>query len=153
MLHAVVGVGLVFGSDDALAEGGAGDGGVGVGVEEVGGALVEVEEVGGAVPGPGAELGGVEGLAETVGGLALEDARGVYVGDLVGEAVGETKVVDGDGGLGGDGGDEVFAGGGEDVGVGMAVDEAAEDVAGAAAHGDGEIAAGGRMVGGQAGEG
>ena len=54
---------VVFFDDDALAQGGAGDGDVRVEVEELGGALVEVEEVGGAVPGPGAELGGVEGLA------------------------------------------------------------------------------------------
>ncbi len=50
-------------------------------------------------------------------------------------AVGEAKVVDGDGGLGGDGGDEVFAGGGEVVDGGVAVDEAAEALAGAAADG------------------
>ncbi len=119
----------------------------------MGGALVEVEEVGGTVPGPGAELGSVEGLAEAVGGLALEGAGGVDVGDLVGEAVREAKVVDGDGGLGGDDGDEVFAGGGEAVDVGMAVEEAAEAVAGAAADGDGKIAANGRVIGRERGEG
>ncbi len=158
LLQGFGGVGLVFGGDDALAQGGAGDGDVRLGVEEAGGALVEVEEVGGAIPGPGAELGGVEGLAEAVGGLALEGAGGVDVGDLVGKVFGEAKVIDGDGGLGGDGADEVFAGCGEDVGIGMAVEQAAEDVAGAAAHGDAEVAAHGRTLGrepggGAAGEG
>ena len=66
---------------------------------------------------------------------------------------GEANVVDGDGGLRGDGGDEIFAGRREDAGVGMAVEQTAEDVAGAAAHGNGEIAAHGRMVGRHAGEG
>ncbi len=71
----------------------------------------------------------------------------------MGEALGEAGVVDGDGGLGGDGGDEIFAGGGEDIGFGMAVEQAAENVAGATTDGDGEIAADGRMVGRHAGEG
>jgi hypothetical protein len=146
-------VGLVFGGDDALKQLGAGDGEMGLGVEEAGGALVEVEEVGGAIPGPGAELGRVEGLVEAVGGLALEDAGGVDVGDLLGEVGGEANVVDGDGGLGGDGADEIFAGVGENVDVGMTVEQAADDVASATADGDGEIAAHWRVAGRHAGEG
>jgi hypothetical protein len=126
---------------------------MGLGVKEPGGALIEIEEVGGAIPGPGAELGGVEGLVEAVGGLALEGAGGVDVGDLLGEVVGEANVVDGDGGLGGDGADQVFAGVGEDVDVGMAVEQAADDVASATADGHGEIAAHGRVAGRHAGEG
>jgi len=142
----------VFRGDDTMAELGAGDGDVGLGEEEVGGSLVEIEEVGGTIPGPGTELFGVEGMTEAAGGLKLEGVRGVDESDLAGEAFGEANVIDGDGGLRGDGGDETFAERGEDVDVGMAVDEAAEDIATAAADGDGEITSHGRVAGRHSGE-
>jgi hypothetical protein len=146
-------MGLVFGVDDAFAQLGAGDGEMGLRVKEGGGALVEVEEVGGAIPSPGAELGGVEGVVETVGGLALEDAGGMDVGDLLSEVGGEANVVDGDGGLGGDGTDQIFAVVGEDVDVGMTVEQAADNVASTTADGHGEITAQGRVAGRHASEG
>ena len=61
--------------------------------------------------------------------------------DFAADEIAEAEVLDGDGGLGGDGGDEVFGLLGEDAGLGMAVEEASEDFVRLRFDGDGEIAA------------
>jgi hypothetical protein len=88
------GEGLVFEDDDTFAEGGAGNGDVRLRVEEEGGALVEVEEVSGAVPGPGAELGGVESLAESTcetSWVRLSARRRLSMATAAWEAMVETR--------------------------------------------------------------
>ncbi len=155
------GVGEVVGVNDAAAEFRAADGCVGLGEEELSGAIVEVEAVGGLIPAPGAKGTGVEGLAktaggfgrclkgllETLGGLALELAGSVGDGDLGGEIFGKARVVHGDGGLSGDGSDEGLAIRVEDGRLGMAVEDGAECLAGAADDGRGQIAADREMTG------
>ena len=74
------------------------DGDVRLGVEELGGAQVEVEEIGGAGPGPGAELAGVEGLAEAAAGVGAGAFGAVFAGDVLeedGDAVGRGEDADG----------------------------------------------------------
>ena len=73
--------------------------------------------------------GGFEDLGEAVGGIALRLAGGGGVCGLVAEMLVQAGVVDGDGGLRGEGFDERLASGLEHVRIGVAVEQAAQQLA------------------------
>ena len=98
----------------------------------------------GAVPLPGAELRGVQCLAQAAIGLdllALQLAGGAGFGRLPAQVLMQQGVVDGDGSLRGEGFHQRLAFGMEHTRIGMTVEQAAQQLARSDVDGDREIAA------------